>query len=75
MEMYIPMFMEKEVGGEDLLVLDTNNLKQLGIVSKSDRERIKEKIKELRKINEKEKKRMEKERKPSKSSIKSTFMR
>ena len=73
--MYIPMFMEKEVGGEDLLVLDTNNLKQLGIVSKSDRERIKEKIKELRKINEKEKKRMEKERKPSKSSIKSTFMR
>jgi len=75
MEMYIPMFMEKGVTGDLLLALDTTTLKQLGVVSKPDRDKIKEKVKELRKVTEKEKKKMEKERKPSKSSIKSTFLR
>merc|ERR1711874_630663 len=56
MEMYIPRFLDSEVTGEILLNLDSTQLKQLGVVSKNDREKIKEKIKEV----EKERKKKEK---------------
>jgi hypothetical protein len=50
------------VGGELLLQLDSAMLKQLGVSSKADRERIKDRIKELRKSYDKERKRQDKER-------------
>jgi hypothetical protein len=49
--------------GEQLLQLDSSTLKQLGVTSKTDRERLKERIKELKKTNEKERKRQDKEKK------------
>ena len=70
MEMYIPRFLDSSVTGENLLNLDSAQLKQLGVVSKNDREKIKEKIKELRKQNEKEKKELEKERKKKEKAAK-----
>merc|ERR1719397_1164669 len=70
MEMYIPRFLDSNVTGEILLNLDSTQLKQLGVVSKNDREKIKEKIKELRKQNEKEKKEVEKERKKKEKAAK-----
>lgn len=70
MEMYIPRFLDSSVSGETLLNLDSAQLKQLGVVSKNDREKIKEKIKDLRKQNEKEKKEMEKERKKKEKASK-----
>jgi len=63
MEMYIPRFIDSSVHGEALLNLDSTQLKQLGVVNKNDRDKIKEKIKELKKQNDKEKKEIEKERK------------
>jgi len=63
MEMYIPRFIDSSVHGEVLLNLDSTQLKQLGVVNKNDRDKIKEKIKELKKQNDKEKKEIEKERK------------
>ena len=63
MEMYIPRFLDSAVDGEVLLTLDSTLLKQLGVINKSDRDKIKDKLKELKKQNEKEKKELEKERK------------
>ena len=63
-------FLDSNVTGEILLNLDSTQLKQLGVVSKNDREKIKEKIKELRKQNEKEKKEVEKERKKKEKAAK-----
>ena len=53
MEMYIPRFLDSGVDGEVLLSLDSTLLKQLGVINKSDREKIKDKLKELKKQNEK----------------------
>ena len=72
--MYIISFTKNSISGDSLFSLDSNTLKQLGVASKQDREKIKEKIKELKKFSEKEKKRMEKEKK-GKSGLKSPFMR
>ena len=58
MEMYILNFLNKSVDGETLLQADSTLLKQLGVVSQVDRAKIKDKVKELKKINEKEKKRL-----------------
>ena len=63
MEMYIPRFLDSGVDGEVLLSLDSTLLKQLGVINKSDREKIKDKLKELKKQNEKEKKDLDKEKK------------
>ena len=71
MEMYIPRFMDSSVTGECLLGLDSAQLKQLGVLSKNDREKLKDKIKELKKQNEKEKKDLEKERKKKEKQMKS----
>jgi hypothetical protein len=51
-----------QVGGEQLLQLDSTILKQLGVTSKGDRDRLKDRIKELRKTNDKERKKLDKEK-------------
>ena len=63
MEMYIPRFLDSAVDGEVLLSLDSTLLKQLGVINKNDRDKIKDKLKELKKQNEKEKKDLDKEKK------------
>ena len=72
MEMYIPRFLDSSVDGEILLTLDSTLLKQLGVINKSDRDKIKDKLKELKKQNEKEKKELEKERKKKEKEAKSS---
>lgn len=62
MEHYITLFMDNTITGSELLNLDNNGLKDLGITKKEDRERIRKKIKELKSHNDKEKKEMEKEK-------------
>lgn len=71
MEMYIPRFLDSNVDGEVLLTLDSTLLKQLGVINKSDRDKIKDKLKELKKQNDKEKKELEKERKKREKEAKS----
>ena len=65
------------MSGEQLVQLDSSLLKQLGVASKTDRDRLKERIKELRKNYDKERKRQDKERrekeKMGKSSSRSSF--
>ena len=62
MEHYISLFMNDALTGEMLLNLDNSGLKDLGVKSKEDREKIRKKIKELKSHNDREKKEMEKER-------------
>merc|ERR1712060_440027 len=45
MEMYIPRFIDSSVHGEALLNLDSTQLKQLGVVNKNDRDKIKRRLK------------------------------
>jgi len=71
MEMYIPRFLDSSVDGEQLLTLDSTLLKQLGVINKSDRDKIKDKLKELKKQNDKEKRELEKERKKKEKEAKS----
>uniref|UniRef100_A0A0K2U986 Neurabin-1 n=1 Tax=Lepeophtheirus salmonis TaxID=72036 RepID=A0A0K2U986_LEPSM len=56
MESYITLFMDKTITGAALLNFDSNGLKELGIKSKEDREKIKKKIKELKAHNDKDNK-------------------
>ena len=62
---YITTFMEHNISGEKLLSMDSTHLKRVGVEVKQDRERIRERAKELKKISDKEKKRVEKERRVS----------
>ena len=62
MDSYISLFMDKALSGGALLNLDSTGLKDLGIKNKDDREKIKKKIKELKAINDREKKDIEKEK-------------
>ena len=65
MQQYIPAFMDKGISGDKLLALDTNQLKRLGVEVKQDRERIRDNANKLKKVGDKERKRVEKERKLS----------
>jgi hypothetical protein len=62
---YITIFMENSISGDKLLSMDSTHLKRVGVEVKQDRERIRERAKELKKISDKEKKRVEKERRVS----------
>ena len=62
-EKYIPMFVEKDITGLQLVSLDGSKLKNMGMTISKDREIFKKKIKELKMALEKEKKQQEKERK------------
>lgn len=60
MECYITLFMDHTITGDALLSMDGNCLKELGVRNKEDREKVKKKIKELRSLNDKEKKALKK---------------
>ncbi|XP_056452735.1 neurabin-1-like isoform X1 [Gadus chalcogrammus] len=70
MDQYAAEFTAKGVDGEQLLGLDSEKLKALGVCSQSDRTELKKKLKEMRKSEEKSQKerdkrmRKEKENKP-----------
>jgi len=53
MQKYSQAFLDSAISGEIILDIDSALLKQLGVVSKTDRDRIKEKVKDLRKLSEK----------------------
>ncbi|KAL8564243.1 hypothetical protein ACOMHN_050854 [Nucella lapillus] len=63
MERYAPLFTDKNVTGNQLMLMDSSKLKTLGVMSTKDRETLKKKIKELKVAAEKEKKEKEKEQK------------
>ncbi|XP_077502201.1 uncharacterized protein LOC144113154 isoform X2 [Amblyomma americanum] len=61
LEAHVATFAAQCIGGETLLQLDSARLKELGVVSTSDRSLLKKKIKELRSQLDKERKAQEKE--------------
>ncbi|KAL4656647.1 neurabin-1-like isoform X2 [Arapaima gigas] len=61
MDQYTPEFTAKNVDGQQLLGLDSERLKALGVLSQSDRASIKKKLKDMRKAKEKLEKQREKE--------------
>ncbi|XP_073329546.1 neurabin-1 isoform X2 [Pagrus major] len=63
LDQYTPEFTAKGVDGQQLLNLDSDKLKALGVSSQSDRSTIKKKLKELRKAQEKLEKQREKKEK------------
>ncbi|XP_041662944.1 neurabin-1 isoform X2 [Cheilinus undulatus] len=68
MDQYTPEFTAKGVDGQQLLHLDSDKLKALGVSSQSDRSTIKKKLKELRKAQEKLEKQREKKEKEGRRS-------
>lgn len=70
MRHYLTYFMDSELSDEDILSLDNNGLRDLGVTNKSEREKVRKKIKELKALYDKDKKEMEKERKRKDSLLK-----
>ncbi|TRY61657.1 hypothetical protein TCAL_13532 [Tigriopus californicus] len=70
MRHYLTYFMDSELSDEDILCLDNNGLRDLGVTNKSEREKVRKKIKELKALYDKDKKEMEKERKRKDSLLK-----
>ncbi|KAK6324073.1 hypothetical protein J4Q44_G00064120 [Coregonus suidteri] len=60
LEQYIPEFTAKNVDGDQLLQLDSNELKTLGVASSQDRALIKKKAKDLKVLMEKARRNREK---------------
>ncbi|XP_075036728.1 neurabin-1-like isoform X2 [Mixophyes fleayi] len=60
MEQYITDFTAKNIDGQQLMLLDSDRLKALGVSSHTDRATIKKKIKEIKKAQEKLEKQKEK---------------
>nr|XP_020452054.1 LOW QUALITY PROTEIN: neurabin-1-like [Monopterus albus] len=60
MDQYTPEFTAKGVDGQQLLHLDSDKLKALGVFAQSDRSTIKKKLKDLRKAQQKIEKQREK---------------
>ncbi|KAF7668759.1 hypothetical protein LDENG_00284090 [Lucifuga dentata] len=60
MDQYTPEFTAKGVDGQQLMHLDSDKLKALGVSSQSDRSAIKKKLKDMRKAQEKLEKQREK---------------
>ncbi|XP_023676628.1 sterile alpha motif domain-containing protein 14 [Paramormyrops kingsleyae] len=60
MEQYIPEFTAKDIDGEQLLQMDSNKLKGLGVTSSSDRSALKRRLKDIHTAAEKERKALEK---------------
>ncbi|XP_040004274.1 neurabin-1 isoform X2 [Xiphias gladius] len=63
MDQYTPEFTAKGLDGQQLLQLDSDKLKALGVSSQSDRSTIKKKLKDMRKAQEKLEKQREKREK------------
>ncbi|KAJ8352089.1 hypothetical protein SKAU_G00235650 [Synaphobranchus kaupii] len=68
MDQYTPEFTAKGVEGQQLMHLDSDKLKTLGVLSQSDRATIKKKLKDMRKAQEKLEKRREKKEKEARRS-------
>lgn len=68
MDQYTPEFTAKGVDGLQLLLLDSDKLKALGVSSQSDRSTIKKRLKEMRKAQEKLEKQREKKEKEGRRS-------
>uniref|UniRef100_A0A3P9I3K1 Neurabin-1 n=1 Tax=Oryzias latipes TaxID=8090 RepID=A0A3P9I3K1_ORYLA len=68
MDQYTAEFTAKAVDGQQLLLLDSDKLKALGVSNQSDRSTIKKKLKELKKAQEKMEKQREKREKESRRS-------
>ncbi|XP_034567554.1 sterile alpha motif domain-containing protein 14 isoform X1 [Notolabrus celidotus] len=60
MDQYIPEFNAKDIDGRELLQMDGNKLKGLGVLSSSDRSAIKRRIREIQNAAEKERKALDK---------------
>nr|XP_060635129.1 neurabin-1-like isoform X1 [Anolis sagrei ordinatus] len=60
MEQYIAEFTVKNIDGHQLMLLDSDKLKALGVSSQNDRSTIKKKIKDIKKAQEKMEKQKEK---------------
>ncbi|XP_033500268.2 sterile alpha motif domain-containing protein 14 [Epinephelus lanceolatus] len=60
MEQYVPEFSARDVDGQQLLQMDGNKLKGLGVLSSSDRSALKRRIKDFHSAAEKEKKALDK---------------
>ncbi|KAM9345851.1 sterile alpha motif domain-containing protein 14 [Symphorus nematophorus] len=60
MEQYVPEFSARDVDGQELLQMDGNKLKGLGVLSSSDRSALKRRIKEIQTAAEKERKALDK---------------
>nr|XP_023683755.1 neurabin-1-like isoform X2 [Paramormyrops kingsleyae] len=61
MEQYTPEFTGRDIDGQQLLHMDSDRLKALGVSSQSDRASIKKRVKDMRKTLEKMEKQREKE--------------
>ncbi|KAL7881823.1 hypothetical protein AOLI_G00086720 [Acnodon oligacanthus] len=68
MDQYTPEFTTKGVDGQQLLNLDSDKLKVLGVSSQSDRAMIKKKLKDMKKAQEKLEKQREKREKEARRS-------
>ncbi|KAJ8416863.1 hypothetical protein AAFF_G00327410 [Aldrovandia affinis] len=68
MDQYTPEFTAKGVEGQQLMHLDSDKLKALGVSSQSDRATIKKKLKDMRKAQEKMEKQREKKEKEARRS-------
>ncbi|XP_069472326.1 neurabin-2-like isoform X2 [Ambystoma mexicanum] len=66
LEQYITEFTTKNIDGQQLMLLDSDKLKALGVSSQNDRATIKKKIKEIRKSQEKLEKQKERVQKKEK---------
>ncbi|XP_044037127.1 sterile alpha motif domain-containing protein 14 isoform X3 [Siniperca chuatsi] len=60
MEQYVPEFSARDIDGQELLQMDGNKLKALGMLSSSDRGALKRRIKEIQTAAEKERKALDK---------------
>ncbi|XP_060113328.1 neurabin-1-like isoform X2 [Heteronotia binoei] len=60
MEQYITEFTARNIDGQQLMLLDSDKLKALGVTSQNDRSTIKKKIKDIKKTQEKLEKQKEK---------------
>ncbi|CAL8370064.1 unnamed protein product [Arctogadus glacialis] len=68
MDQYTPEFTAKAVDGQQLMQMDSDKLKVLGVSSQSDRATIKKKVKDMRKAQEKLEKQREKREKEARRS-------
>uniref|UniRef100_A0A8C2EYC0 Neurabin-1 n=1 Tax=Cyprinus carpio TaxID=7962 RepID=A0A8C2EYC0_CYPCA len=68
MDQYTPEFSTQAIDGQQLLNLDSDRLKALGVSSQNDRATIKKKLKEMKKAQEKMEKQREKREKEARRS-------
>uniref|UniRef100_A0A3B5B363 Sterile alpha motif domain containing 14 n=1 Tax=Stegastes partitus TaxID=144197 RepID=A0A3B5B363_9TELE len=60
MDQYVPEFTARDIDGQQLLQMDSNKLKGLGVLSSSDRSALKRRIKDVQNTAEKERKALDK---------------